>query len=77
MELSWSEKIIELEGRGWSLKSLSETTALSPQSLSDIKAGRTKQPTGMAAVRIHTLFTSGMRPDARTSHSAEAATDRQ
>lgn len=72
---SWSEKIKALEGREWSLKLLSEATGLSPQSLSDIKTGRTKQPNGMAAVRLHTLFTSGMRPtgtDARTGNGAES-----
>jgi hypothetical protein len=59
---TWAQKIISLEGRGWSLTAIGKAIVLSPQSLSDIKQGRTKEPTGMAAVRLHNLFSTGACP---------------
>lgn len=76
MEITWSDKIKTLESRDWSLKQLSEVTGLSPQSLSDIKTARTTEPRGMAAVKLHTIYTSGMRPsgaDARTANGSESS----
>lgn len=67
---TWSEKIRSLEARGWSLAGLSREVLLSSQSLSDIKQGRTKEPTGMAAVRLHNLYSTGAKP---SKSSAKAA----
>lgn len=55
MELTWPDRIRELEAAGWSLKGLSDAIKLSPQAISDIKQGRTKAPTGMAAVLLFQL----------------------
>ena len=55
MELTWPDRIRELEAAGWSLKGLGDAIKLSPQALSDIKQGRTKAPTGMAAVQLFQL----------------------
>jgi hypothetical protein len=53
---TWADKIAALESAGWSLTGLGKAIVLSPQSLSDIKQGRTREPTGMAAVRLHQMF---------------------
>lgn len=55
MNDNWSEKIEELEGKGWSLKKIGDEISLSVSSISDIKNGRTKSPTGMAAVKLYQL----------------------
>jgi transcriptional regulator with XRE-family HTH domain len=52
---TWSERITDLEGLGWSLTELGKAIGLSAQSVSDIKCGRTAEPRGMAAVRLHRL----------------------
>jgi len=51
----WAQKIADLEAAGWSLTGIGQHIELSPQSLSDIKQGRSKEPRGMAAVRLHAL----------------------
>lgn len=51
----WAQKIADLEAAGWSLTGIGRHIELSPQSLSDIKQGRSKEPRGMAAVRLHAL----------------------
>jgi plasmid maintenance system antidote protein VapI len=58
----WADKIRVLELAGWSLTELGKSIELSPQALSDIKQGRTKAPTGMAAVRLHNLYSTGAKP---------------
>lgn len=63
MEPTWSDIVRTLEDRGWTLTGLGGRIGLSPQGVSDIKQGRTKAPTGMAAVRLHELFVSGERGD--------------
>jgi len=52
---TWADRIAGLEEAGWSLTKIGDTIELSPQSLSDIKQGRSKEPRGMAAVRLHEL----------------------
>jgi transcriptional regulator with XRE-family HTH domain len=64
MEISWSDRIRELEAAGWSLTGLAGAIGLSPQGLSDIKHGRTKAPTGMAAVHLHKLHAERLAPPA-------------
>lgn len=51
----WSVLIIELEKKGWSLVRIGKTVGLSPQAISDLKQGYSKEPRGMAAVRLHDL----------------------
>lgn len=52
---TWSQRVIALEAAGWSLTRLSKELGISQQALSDIKQGRTIEPRGMAAVRLHSL----------------------
>lgn len=49
---TWAGIVSDLEGQGWSLTALGKAIGLSPQAVSDIKQGRTKAPSGMAAVRL-------------------------
>lgn len=62
MDITWAEKVVALEERGWSLTGLGKAIGLSSQSVSDIKQGRTKAPTGMAAVQLHHLHSTGALP---------------
>lgn len=62
MEPTWAIRIRDLEALGWSLTGLGEVIGLSAQGVSDIKQGRTKAPTGMAAVRLHRLHQQGQPP---------------
>lgn len=55
MDTTWAERIADLEAAGWSLTQIGKDIELSPQSLSDIKQGRSKEPRGMAAVKLHAL----------------------
>lgn len=74
MNKTWSERIKELEALGWSLTALGEVIGLSQQSVSDIKQGRTKAPTGMAAVLLHDMHSTGMKPPSNdVPPQAEAA----
>jgi transcriptional regulator with XRE-family HTH domain len=55
METNWSDRVKQLEENGMSLTAIGELIGLSPQGVSDIKQGRTKAPTGDAAVALHKL----------------------
>lgn len=55
MSTDWADRIRALEDKGWSLRAIGDVIDLSPQSLSDIKNGRTKAPVGMAAVQLFQL----------------------
>jgi hypothetical protein len=61
---TWADKIAALETRGWSLTGIGKAIGLSPQALSDIKQGRSTEPRGMAAVRLHNLYSTGAEPQA-------------
>lgn len=63
MKATWANKVCDLQRLGWTLKALSETIGLSPQGLCDLKKGRTRAPGGMAAVRLHHLWSVGKKPD--------------
>ncbi|MFC4526377.1 helix-turn-helix domain-containing protein [Dyella halodurans] len=62
---TWKDKIVALEARGWTLTGIGNAVDLSPSSISDIKQGRCKNPGGMAAVKIHNLFSTGALPPGR------------
>lgn len=68
---TWAQRIADLEASGWSLTAIGQHIDLSPQSLSDIKQGRSKEPRGMAAVRLHAM--EGKRPADVQSPAKEAA----
>lgn len=59
---NWADIVSDLEARGWSLTGLGRAIGLSPQAVSDIKQGRTKAPSGMAAVKLHDLHQRGEGP---------------
>lgn len=75
MDTSWSQRIIELESIGWSLKAIAEHIDLSPQAVSDIKRGSSKAPTGMAAVRLYELHREKLGSSGGAAHSPTAAND--
>lgn len=60
-EPNWQQRITDLEASGHKLAALAKRVGLSVQALSDIKNGRTTEPKGMAAVRLHDLHTKAMR----------------
>lgn len=51
----WSGRITALEDAGWSLAKIADEIGIAYSSLCDIKRGDTKEPRGMAAVRLHDL----------------------
>ncbi len=72
--MNWASVVSDLEKLGWSLTGLGKAIGLSPQAISDIKQGRTKAPSGMAAVNLHRLHLKGEGPPAADLTSgAEAA----
>lgn len=74
MEITWADRIKALEGRGWSLTDIGRAIGKSPQTVSDIKQGRTKEPGGMAAVQLHHLHSTGAKPPVvRPAPEGEAA----
>jgi transcriptional regulator with XRE-family HTH domain len=59
---NWAEKITTLEAeKGRTLTALADEIGLSVQALSDIKQGRSKAPTGMAAVNLHRLYLAAVK----------------
>lgn len=58
----WTSIVSELEARHWSLTAIGKAIGLSPQAVSDIKHGRTKAPSGMAAVRLHDIHEKRLTP---------------
>lgn len=51
----WAQRIRDLEGAGWSLTRLAGEIGLAVSSVSDLKNGLSKEPRGMAAVKLHEL----------------------
>ncbi len=56
MDITWADRIKALEEHGKSLTEIGRLIGKSPQAVSDIKQGRTREPGGMAAVRLHALY---------------------
>lgn len=73
MTPTWSERIAALESAGWSLTELAKTIGMSPQALSDIKQGRSNEPRGMAAVRLHSLHSTGALPPSASGSPMDSA----
>lgn len=71
--MNWSNLVVELEKAGWSLTALGQAIGLSPQAVSDIKQGRTKAPSGMAAVRLHQIRENGELPPTQERRGASNA----
>lgn len=74
MDMTWADRIKALEARGWSLTEIARAIGKSPQTVSEIKQGRTREPGGMAAVQLHHLHSTGAKPPAvRPAPEGEAA----
>lgn len=71
MDTTWATRVRELEALGWTLTGLGEAIGLSAQGVSDIKQGRTKAPTGMAAVVLHRLHAGLVTPAANDDGAEE------
>lgn len=64
MNKPWSDRITELEQAGLSLTTIASEIGVALTTASDIKTGRTKEPRGMAAVKLdklHSRVTSRAR----------------
>lgn len=70
---NWAGIVLDLEALGWSLTGLGRAIGLSPQAVSDIKQGRTRAPSGMAAVTLHDLHARGVGPQPPAAGEAPPA----
>lgn len=70
MNATWSEKVTALEANGWTLTALAKACERSVSWVSDIKQGRTTEPGGMAAVKLHNLYSTGEKPPAPAADQA-------
>lgn len=59
--MNWKQAVLDLETKGWTLTALAAHVGLSISALSDIKQGRTKEPLGMAAVRLYEMTPTNSR----------------
>lgn len=59
---SWQNKVAALQERGWTLTQIAEATGASVSAISDLKHDRTHAPTGMVAVHLHHLYSTGAKP---------------
>jgi transcriptional regulator with XRE-family HTH domain len=55
MTTSWRQRILDLEESGLSLTTIAEKVGLGKSTISGIKSGATKAPTGDAAVDLYLL----------------------
>lgn len=62
MSTNWSEIIAALLDRKWSLNEIAASVGVPYSTLSDIKQGRTSEPRGMTAVKLHALYSTGAEP---------------
>lgn len=62
MSTNWSEIIASLIDRKWSLNEIADAIGTPYSTLSDIKQGRTTEPRGMTAVKLHALYSTGATP---------------
>lgn len=69
---TWPEMIAALEERGWTLIAIADAIDSTPSAVSEIKQGRSKQPRGMRAVRLHALYTENADPVPATSDDGHA-----
>ena len=55
---TWASRISDLLKKGMTLSEIGAEVGLTQSSLSDIKSGRSKEPRGDAAVKLHELHKS-------------------
>lgn len=52
---TWSQRVKDIQEKGWSLTKIAKHIGLSLPAVSDIKTEQTTEPKGMAAVNLHAL----------------------
>ena len=52
---TWADRVSDLRAKGMSLVEIGARIGLAPTSVSDIEQGRTLEPSGDAAVALHSL----------------------
>lgn len=67
---TWADKIAALQKRGWTLTALARKAGCHLSTVSDYKHGRTKEPSGMTAVTLHTLYSTGAKPPKQRKRAA-------
>lgn len=60
---TWQNKVIAMEGRGWSLTKLAQSCGAHVSSMSDLKQGRTKAPRADVGLQLHHLYSTGAAPE--------------
>lgn len=63
----WSERIKELEALDMTLAQIAKAIGMHVSSVSDIKRGASKAPTGMAAVELYKLHRRKCKPRKRSA----------
>lgn len=58
---TWSERVTALRQSGMTLAGIARHIGISPQGACDIEQGRTREPMGMAAVRLYMLHRRRVR----------------
>lgn len=68
MTPTWQDKVLTLEGRGWSLTALAKHSHASIGAISDLKHGRTKEPRASVGLELHHLYSTGAKPETKSDH---------
>lgn len=58
---TWAERVTALRQSGMTLAGIARHIGISPQGACDIEQGRTREPMGMAAVRLYMLHRRRVR----------------
>lgn len=53
--ITWSDRVKLLRRDGMTLARIGRAIGITPQGVCDIEQGRTKEPSGMTAVRLYTM----------------------
>lgn len=68
MKRTWAQQaVVDLESWGWTLTGIAEATGISLGSVSDLKQLRTKEPTGMGAVKLSKLHDAKQGPEPKAA----------
>lgn len=71
MDTNWSAIVEDLCASGMTLKSIGAAIGQSTSAVSELRQGRTKEPNGSAALKLHSLHASRCEPAARKRRSGE------
>jgi transcriptional regulator with XRE-family HTH domain len=62
---TWASRIVDLRSTGLTLAEIGAECGLSPSGVSDIEQGRTSEPRGDAAVKLHEMHKKLCRASTR------------